>query len=352
MVSLWGAKHYACGANARTTTTLTTGLNQPHHMTISLDALQQLAGNLPDLDFSLNSDQSQWLNTEPVQNYLNHYGLNFVAEELCAQHHFGRFKASGFQIATHVFEAIKPKGTVFFIHGFTDSVGLMQHPIRYLLEQQWTVVAFDLPGHGLSSGTQASIDSFDQYRDVLVVALNRCRQALPKPWHAIGQSTGGAVWLNYLGSLPNQQDIDKVCLLAPLIRPKGWALAQWFFPIYRVCVQHMPRKYSVNSHDEAFLHFLQHSDPLQTRVTPMRWAGAMAQWVKLFDSFSVQTRPLLIIQGDDDQTVDFKHNIAAIREKFPHARIKMHANARHQLANESVEFRQPVLDHIGQWLDD
>jgi len=218
------------------------------------------------------------------------------------------------------------------------------------LQQNWTVVAFDLPGHGLSSGTQASIESFDQYRDVLMVCLNRCRESLPKPWHGVGQSTGGAVWLNYLGSLPQQKDIDQVALVAPLIRPRGWALAQWVFPLYYLFVKHPARNFTNNSHDQNFLDFVQYQDPLQTRVTPMRWAAAMAEWIKDFDSFPIQNRSMLIVQGDDDQTVDFEYNLPTIKEKFPAAKIKMLKDARHQLVNESEPYRQPMLEMIGEWL--
>ncbi len=320
-------------------------------MTPSLESLHQLANQLPELDFDLGNSGCGWIDSDDAQQYLEHYGINFEKEAICRKHHAGFFKASGFRIATHIFEAHNPRGTVFFIHGFTDSVGIMQHPIRYLLQHNWTVVAFDLPGHGLSSGEQASIDSFDQYRDVLMVCLKRCQASLPKPWHGVGQSTGGAVWLNYLGSLPKQTDIEKIALVAPLIRPKGWGLAQWFFPVYKLFIKGPARNFTNNSHDSNFLEFIEHADPLQTRITPTRWVSAMAEWIKLFDSFPVQQRSLLVIQGDDDHTVDFNYNLPTIKEKFPTTRVRMIKDARHQLVNESETYRQPMLNWIGEWLE-
>lgn len=321
-------------------------------MTPSLESLRQLAAQLPELSVDLSDNPRDWIDSPEAQNYLNHYGINFEKEALCQKHKIGFLKASGFRIATHIFEAQQPRGTVFFIHGFTDSVGIMQHPIRYLLQKQWTVVAFDLPGHGLSSGTQASIDSFDQYRDVLMVCLNRCKPTLPKPWHGAGQSTGAAVWLNYLGSLPQQKDVEKIALVAPLIRPKGWGLAQWLFPIYKLFIKGPARNFTENSHDEEFLNFIKYKDPLQTHITPTRWVNAMNEWIKVFDTFPIQHRPLLIVQGDDDNTVDFEYNLPAIKEKFPTTRVKILRDARHQLVNETETYRQPMLKAIEQWLDD
>ncbi|NIB39377.1 alpha/beta hydrolase [Pseudomaricurvus alkylphenolicus] len=317
-------------------------------MTPTLESLEALAARLPSLESPEASDK-HWLGSESVQAYLNHYNINFLQEGLCQHHSFGRFRASGFDVAAHIWRPAAPAGTVFFIHGFTDNVGLMQHALRFLLQQKFAVVAFDLPGHGLSSGDQASIDSFDQYRDVFMVCMRKV-VGLPHPWHAVGQSTGGAVLLNFLGSLPQQQSIEKVMLLAPLIRPQGWALARWVFPIYKMLVRQLPRKFNQSSHDADFLRFVENEDPLQTRITPMRWAVAMEEWIDNFWVFDVQKRPLTIIQGDSDQTVDFEYNLEAIREKFPHTRVVNIVGGRHQLVNESEQYREKVMSALKDWL--
>lgn len=323
----------------------------------TLESLQQLAANLPDIDFSLSVDQTDWLATQPVQDYLNHYHINFAEEGLCESHHFGKFPAAGFDIAVQIWRPLQaltgdhqPKGTIFLIHGFTDSVGLMQHAIRFLLKHHWHVVAFDLPGHGLSSGVQASIDSFDQYREVLQVCLASCQQALPSPWRGIGQSTGSAVWLNYLGAQPDQKYIETILLLAPLIRPTGWGTARWFFPAVKLMTQQLKRKFNMTSHDEAFLHFVRYKDPLQARITPLRWASAMEEWVQHFGRFAVQRYPLTIIQGDADTTVDFQYNLRVIAAKFPCTRVAIIHEGRHQLVNESQHFREQVFSEIATWL--
>ncbi|GAB3093678.1 alpha/beta hydrolase [Aestuariicella hydrocarbonica] len=332
-------------------------------MTPTFESLQQLAADLPQLDFSLCTDQTAWLKSSPVQDYLNHYHINFTTEGLCRKHLLGKFAAAGFDIAAHLWlpslqsadevakRTVTAKGTIFLVHGFTDSVGLMQHAIRFLLQQGWNVVAFDLPGHGLSSGVQASIESFDQYREVLQTCLDHCRQHMPKPWHGVGQSTGGSVWLNYVATFPNQSAIDKVLLLAPLIRPKGWGTARWFFPVVKLFTGQLTRKYNLTSHDEDFLDFVRHRDPLQARITPLRWASAMEEWVQNFQVYPVQQRPLKIIQGDADTTVDFKYNVDAICATFPNTKVVMIPNARHQLVNESAAFRKKVFSHVLNWLD-
>ena len=321
-------------------------------MEITLERLQGLAEQLPLLDFSPSCEDTDWLNDQTVQAYLDHYQINFKKETLCQSHKFGKFTAAGFENACHIWQPENAKGTVFLIHGFTDNVGLYQHPIRFFLTQGYSVVAFDLPGHGLSSGVQASIDSFDQYREVLQSCLDHCQQVLPRPWHGVGQSTGGAVWLNYLINPHRANDIDKILLLAPLVRPRGWGVSKALFPFVKAFIKQLPRKFGENSHDASFLKFIKNADPLQARITPLRWAAAMQEWINTFTLTLIrpQAIPLTIIQGDRDGTVDFKFNVKMIKKKFPNTQIKMVANARHHLVNESLPYRQKIFSFAEQWL--
>jgi alpha-beta hydrolase superfamily lysophospholipase len=82
----------------------------------------------------------------------------------------------------------------------------------------------------------------------------------------------------------------------------------------------------------------------------MRWAVAMEEWIDNFWVFDVQKRPLTIIQGDSDQTVDFEYNLEAIREKFPHTRVVNIVGGRHQLVNESEQYREKVMSALKDWL--
>ncbi len=95
-----------------------------------------------------------------------------------------------------------------------------------LLDQGFSVLTYDLPGHGLSNGSPASIQNFDHYQQVLEAVYRYVKHAaqLPTPWLGIGQSTGGAIWLHHLLVLLNIAKTlmsRRVLLLSPLIRPCG-----------------------------------------------------------------------------------------------------------------------------------
>lgn len=318
-------------------------------MTITRTELQNLGTHLP-LFGGPDATAESWLHSESVQSYLNLYHINFSLEIANVGHRFGKFAAAGFDIALHHWQVENALGTVFVIHGFTDNVGLMQHLIRHLLTSGYSVVAFDLPGHGLSSGARAAIDNFDQYRDVLFECLELMESRAQTPWFGVGQSTGGAVWINYLCSFPDQEKVQKTLLLAPLVRAHGWSWLQWFYPMVRFFTPTLQRKFVTNSHDPEFLKFIEFQDPLQPPTLPLRWVGAMDRWAGRIESFSPQWQPLAIVQGDQDVTVDWRYNLRKIQSLFPDSQLTLIEGAAHQLVNEAEPWRTDVMKAISGWL--
>ncbi len=143
------------------------------------------------------------LNTleEPSRELLAYrklYGLHL----LDCEHWQGYVQMPLFRLHVQVF---KPKldkiqGTVCLLHGYLEHSGIYQPIIREILEQGFSVITYDLPGHGLSNGSPASIQNFDHYQQVLMAVYQYVKHAdqLPKPWVGIGQSTGGAIWMHHL----------------------------------------------------------------------------------------------------------------------------------------------------------
>ena len=60
----------------------------------------------------------------------------------------------------------------------------------------------------------------------------------------------------------------------------------------------------------------------------------MLAWVKRFHQLSWHDRPVLVIQGLKDETVDFKHGMKLVKNKFPKAHIININEARHHLVCE------------------
>lgn len=245
---------------------------------------------------------------------------------------------------------VPAKATAIVLHGLYDHVGLFHHNIRALLNDGHAVIAMDMPGHGVSAGEPTEISDFAEYRhclDRLIKVYQSC-DLLPKPFHAIGQSTGGAIVMGYI--LLHDDPFDQVILLAPLIRAQKHTSVVMTYHLLKHLMDRVPRKFNPNSADAEFLDFLQQVDPLQARSLSKNWVGAMLNWSDDFDEAPQKNRSLLVIQGDSDSTVDHEYNVPKIVEKFGQVDVVTLEGGQHHLANEAEDIRTEMLEQISKRL--
>lgn len=315
--------------------------------------LQELADQLSPLTFSAQGGNSDWLRSTLVQTYLNDYEINFTKEFPQVVHGFGCINAAGFKIAVHYWLPQNAHGTLVLVHGYYDHVGVFDHPIRFALQHSLAVIAFDLPGHGLSSGEPAAINSFDQYADVLAAVLQQSAPIMQKPVYALGQSTGCAVLMNYLWRYAAKnsalEQFQKIAFCSPLVLPRGWRGLQMGSVVYAVLrhfVRQIPRTFSKSSHDVEFNQFLKEQDLLQARILPLSWVGAMKAWHQTLLKLPPIQNNCLIVQGTADMTVEWQYNLPVLQQKLPQTKIIYVQDAGHQLVNESPEYRDQVFAAI------
>lgn len=285
--------------------------------------------------------------------YASYYGLDLRNQYPDLLHAFGYFDAADHQIAVHAWMPPAPRGTVLVCHGYFDHVGLYRHIIAHLVSRHYAVLAYDLPGHGLSSGPRAAIDDFLVYREVLTQCLARKENHFPKPWHVVAQSTGGAIVLDYALHVAPGRDafpFEKVILLAPLVRPAKWRTGAFMHSLVSPFRDYVKRVFTINSNDPEFLHFLEHLDPLQSKLLSARWVGALKKWIPGIEAAQRVSISPIVIQGDLDETVDWRHNLNIIEDKFASPEIHLLKGARHQLANEAPAFREKIAQILDRHL--
>jgi alpha-beta hydrolase superfamily lysophospholipase len=289
--------------------------------------------------------------SDDLERYLGHYGL----APLLAEHvglHVGYVDTGHFRLWTQVWSPERAQGTAFVVHGYFDHLGLYRHLLERLLDRGWRVVLWDLPGHGLSSGPRASINDFSDY--------GRCLQALqqhlageglaPRPWLGVGQSTGAAILATDALSRGDDGQWAGLALLAPLVRPWGWNQSSWIHLLMGPFVSSIPRKFRDNSTDDDFSTFLREQDPLQSDRLTMEWVSAMRRWMPRLLAMPPSQVPTLILQGEQDLTVDWEWNLSVLERKFPRAEIHRHPDARHHLVNEAEPIRQILFDALDRFV--
>ncbi|MEW6463874.1 MAG: alpha/beta hydrolase, partial [Pseudomonadota bacterium] len=205
--------------------------------------------------------------------------------------------------------------------------------------------------HGLSSGARASIGDFAEYQQVLAGLFEQAAELdLPQPWHLCGQSTGGAIALDYLLADGKRPELGQSILLAPLVRPRAWGWSKLSYRLLSPFVREIPRRFSDNSSDATFIDFVHNLDPLQPRSLPTSWVGALTQWVPRIEAAGRSQHSPLIVQGEQDMTVDWHYNLGVLQDKFQQPSILRLPEARHHLANESEALRKRYFDFLRERL--
>ncbi|MHC4552052.1 MAG: alpha/beta hydrolase [Planctomycetota bacterium] len=280
-------------------------------------------------------------------DYFAHYGLD--NSDLSVEHRFGTFESAGFTLAAHLYEPAHYTATVVLLHGYLNHCGQYRHLIRYLLENNYAVALYDLPGHGYSTGEKAAIDSFDQYVQTTQDFMQIVTQILDGPYHVLGYSTGAAIVIEML--VDNcTGDFDKILLAAPLIRWSAYEQSKATYKVYKEFTDRIARFHRKNSSDKEYLVFNKTQDYLHAKHLSLRWVKALFDWNDKLQHAPGSDKEILVIQGDKDGTVDWQYNLGLIAEKFPNTKVKQIPGANHELFNEAPQYKQKALDYVTQYL--
>jgi alpha-beta hydrolase superfamily lysophospholipase len=281
-----------------------------------------------------------------ILDYFKYYGLDYEGID----HFFGTVVSGKYKIATHVFRKNNTDKTVFLIHGFILSSFLYNYFIPRLIEEGYTAVVFDLPGHGLSDGHPAGIDDFDEYGKVIDDLLGYTRDSLPPPYAVIGHSMGGAAIIDYLHA--RQSVFKKHVLVAPLVRSDLYDLSKFGVTVLGWALTEVPSIVRDTSSNRQYIDFITHSDPLRPTMVPISWANALFAWNERLVAANITIdADTLLIQGDKDVVVEYGYNIEFLRKRIPGIDVRFIPGAKHDIFQETEDIRNRLFDMIISYLE-
>ena len=79
--------------------------------------------------------------------------------------------------------------------------------------------------------------------------------------------------------------------------------------------------------------------------------GVLGGWIRRIEGATPSARQPLIIQGDADKTVDWRHNLQVLKSKFHEPHVLLLPGARHHLANETDDIRDRYFAFLDQHFD-
>ncbi|MBY0030289.1 alpha/beta hydrolase [Priestia aryabhattai] len=272
----------------------------------------------------------------PTENIMYRYGFeSFVHERLFIQS----------------FRPLPVKAHILLLHGYYDHAGVLSTVIRFLIQQGFHVLTFDLPGHGLSTGERGAISEFSLYTESIREVVRRYLSSSSLPVYIVAHSTGAAAAVDYILNNPETSQIRKAVLVSPLVRPYRWNAITILIKPLKMFTRNLKRILRNNSSDAKFLRFVK-NDPLQYDQVPLSWVEALIRWNELIKKGNPSSVPVLILQGKKDTTVDWRYNVGFLLKKFPNIEVELIENGKHHLLNEEELIRDKVFSSIHRYLTD
>ncbi|MFW6229072.1 MAG: alpha/beta hydrolase [Alkalispirochaeta sp.] len=254
-----------------------------------------------------------------------------------ARHEAGVVPYADEATAVHLFFPDDPSGeVVLLVHGYLSHALDHAALIRRLLTERYTVVAPELPGHGLSGGIRGGVESFPAYGRVLAAVIEEVveHEILPGPtetkWHAVGHSTGAVAIIEYLRQVDDP--FRSIVFAAPLVRNRLYNGARAGREVTRFFLDVVPTRYD---------------NPLGVRQMPLSWFDAQVDWNNDVHRIGPYTRPLLVIQGTRDSVVAWRYNREVLQEIFPNIDYRTIRGAPHILYQDPAIRDEAIEMTIG-----
>lgn len=280
-----------------------------------------------------------------MSNYLDHFDLPYND----AKYEGGYLKVGIHQIFLQTFTPPEFQKTAFLFHGYFDHGGYFSNVVSLLLKKGIRVVVWDQPGYGLSSGERAFCNTFEDYIFVAEAIIQKfVENESAGPHLFIGHSAGCAQILSLICNRKIDQQ-DKIIFIAPLIHCTHWKLVTFMMSLLGSFLKKVPRKLKRVSNDQEFIKKIR-SDHLEGRSVHLSWPKALIQWEKTLVEMKTPIVHILVLQGDLDDTVDWRYNMKWLEGKFSNLEKVMFKGGRHHLHNEAPELLQKVLKAIESYL--
>jgi lysophospholipase len=256
--------------------------------------------------------------------------------------------ASGVAVATD------PAAVIALVHGYGDHGGRHTWFGEDMAARGYAVYAYDLRGHGQSSGTRGQVKRFADYLDDTAIFLDEVRRREPgKPLVLLGHSLGGLICTRFVQERPF--DGRALVLSSPffalVVQPEPAKLlgAKALSVVWPGRDIGNTVRAEDLSHDatvvEAYV-----TDPLVHHVATARWAAeALSAQDAAMAAAPRVTLPLLLLYGKDDQVADpafaeaFFATAGSADKKLIH-----YEGFYHELFNEVG--REQVFADVAAWL--
>lgn len=246
-------------------------------------------------------------------------------------------------------------GIVILTHGLAEHSECYDHVAKGVNEMGWSVIGWDMRGHGRSEGKRGHVSDFQHYVEDLKTLVHSVRNEDPsKPIVLFGHSTGGLVTL--LAALELSLEEIKGYVLSspalgfsikvPYLKDQFARLADKYLPSITL---HNEIQYEDLTHDTEFLERYPKDHLRHDKISPRIYLGMLDGFEKVFANIDSYTKPVLLQLAGHDKIVDaLKAKEFYERLVNPEKRLEIYADSYHEVYNDLE--RETCLKHLRNFL--
>ncbi len=246
------------------------------------------------------------------------------------------------------------KAVVVLVHGMGE------HSTRYttsvvpkLVENDFSVVAFDHFGHGKTKGKRGHNPSFEAILDSISQVINKAKDLHSElPVFLYGHSMGGNAVINY--TLRKNHNLKAIIATSPMLKlaftPPAWKLTAGKIMQKIAPSITLPSELDASgiSRVKEEVNLYLNDSLVHNKVSPnfsISFFNA-ADWA--IENASKLETPMYLLHGTDDKIIDYK-GTEAFAKNSTNATLKLYKGGYHELHNDLC--KEEMLDDVVKWLN-
>ena len=248
----------------------------------------------------------------------------------------------------------RPRAVVCLVHGLGEHRGRYVHVADSLTQAGYTLISFDLRGHGKSEGPRGHTPSYEALIWDISSLLEIVNKQFPQlPSFLYGHSLGGNLVLNYV--LRRQSHFKGVIVTDPWLRlafePPRFKiiLAQITNYIWPSFSQKSGLNTETISRDPEVVYAYENDPLAHDHVSARMFIGSYqaGQWA--LEHASEFSLPLLLMHGGDDKIISVKASHEFANMKTENCTFKIWDGLYHEIHNEPE--KEEIFKFLIDWLD-
>ena len=248
----------------------------------------------------------------------------------------------------------RPRAVVCLVHGLGEHSGRYVHVADSLIQAGYTLISFDLRGHGKSEGPRGHTPSYEALMKDISSLLEVANKQFPQLSSFLyGHSLGGNLVLNYI--LRHQPQLKGVIVSDPWLRlafePPRFKiiLAQITDYIWPSFSQKNGLDTKVLSRDPEVVHAYENDPLVHDHISSRMFIGIYQSGYWALEHASEFSLPLLLMHGGDDKIISVKASHEFANTKTKNCTLKIWDGLYHEIHNEPE--KEEVFKFLIDWLD-